>query len=160
MKKILMTIALLIIINYLNAQKIVGGEWSIGPRFGGSSGISLNKHFASNKAAFEFLAANSFDSEVKGFSIAALLEKLAPLNGNGQFSALVGGGINFNFKDETKFGVSGILGFDWRLKKLPITMQLDWMPTYYFVNERYFSGVNAAFTIRYVLNRKKFESRK
>ena len=87
-----------------------------------------------------------------------MFEKLAPLNGNGQLSALIGGGANFNFgEDKTKFGVSGMLGFDWRLKNIPITMQLDWMPTYFFVNDSYFSGVNGAFTIRHVLNRRKFE---
>jgi hypothetical protein len=45
------------------------------------------------------------------------------------------------------------------LKTVPITMQVDWMPTLYFVNGTYFSGVNGAFTIRYVLNRKKFENK-
>ena len=100
----------------------MGGEWSVGPRFGGSSGISLKHHSGSNKSAFELIAANSFDKQVEGFSVTALFEKLAPLNGNGQLSALFGGGINLNFKDETKFGASGILGFDWRLKKLPLTL--------------------------------------
>jgi len=141
----------------LQAQKIVGGEWSVGPRFGGSSGISLKKHSASNKSAFELVAANAFDKKIEGFSLTALYQKLAPLNENGQLSAFYGGGINLNFKDQTKFGVSGIIGFDWRLKKAPLTLQLDWLPSWYFINESYFSGINGAFTIRYVVNRKKFE---
>lgn len=157
MKKIIATILLTNILLNADAQKVVGGEWSIGGRFGGSSGISLKHHSGSNKSAFELIAANSFDKSVEGFSITGLYEKLAPLNENGQLSALFGGGVNFNFKDDVKFGVSGILGFDWRLKNVPLTLQVDWLPTWYFVNENYFSGVNAAFTIRYVLNRKKYK---
>lgn len=157
MKRLITAICVLCIVTGANAQKIVGGEWSLGARLGGSSGVSLKHHAGSNKSAIEIIAANSFDKEVEGFSLAALFEKLAPLNGNGQLSALIGGGVNFNFKDKTKFGVSGMLGFDWRMKNIPITMQLDWMPTYFFVNDSYFSGVNGAFTIRYVLNRRKFD---
>lgn len=157
MKKLFFSVLLITLLMNVQAQKIVGGEWSAGARLGGSSGVSLKHHGGSNKSAFEFIAANSFDKKVEGFTLTALFEKLAPLNGNGQLSALLGGGINLNFKDDTKFGVSGILGFDWRLKNVPVTMQVDWLPTWFFVNESYFSGVNAAFTIRYVLNRKKFE---
>lgn len=160
MKKLAVLLFFALFFINVQAQKIVGGEWSVGPRLGGSSGISLKKHMGSNKAAFEFIAANSFDKRVEGFSVTALFEKLAPLNGNGQLSALFGGGFNLNFKDETKFGVSGILGFDWRLKNVPITLQVDWLPTWYFINESYFSGVNGAFTVRYVLNRKKFGMKK
>lgn len=158
MKNLAVVLFFALLSTNLQAQKIVGGEWSVGSRLGGSSGISLKKHAEGNKSAFELIAANAFDKQVEGFSVTALSEKLAPLNGNGQLSALFGGGINFNFKDKTKFGVSGILGFDWRLKKVPLTLQVDWLPTWFFVNENYFSRINGAFTIRYVLNRKKFQS--
>jgi hypothetical protein len=156
MKKLAVLLFFALLITNVQAQKIVGGEWSVGPRLGGSSGISLKKHMNSNSFAFEFIAANSFDKEVDGLSVSGLFEKLAPMNGNGQLSALFGAGFNLNFKNKTKFGLSGILGFDWRLKNVPVTLQVDWLPTWYFVNESYFSGVNAAFTARYVLNRKKF----
>ena len=146
----------------LSAQKQVGGEWSAGPRLGGAAGLSLKHHAGSNKSAIEILTAfKNFDKneDIDGFTLSALYEKLAPFTENGQFSALFGGGINMNFKNKFKFGLSGILGFDWRLKKNPLTLQVDWMPTWFFVNASYFSGINGAFTIRYVLNRKKFEKK-
>ena len=161
MKKIIATFFILtaFIIN-VRSQKVVGGEWSAGARLGGSSGLSIKHHSSSNKSAFEIIAANSFDKSVEGFTLTALFEKLAHLNNNGQLSAILGGGVNMNFKDQFKLGVSGIIGFDWRLKNLPLTLQLDWLPTWFFINEDYFSGVNAAFSIRYVLNRKKFARKK
>lgn len=126
MKKFITVICVLSFVTAANAQKFVGGEQSLAARLGGSLGGSLKHHGGSNKSAFEIIAANSFDKEVEGFSLAALFEKLAPLNGNGQLSALIGGGANFNFgENKTKFGVSGMLGFDWRMKNIPITMQLD-----------------------------------
>jgi hypothetical protein len=158
MKKLLFILASFFILSGTQAQK-VGGEWSAGLRLGGSSGVSLKKH-NDYRGAFEFIFANSFDKTVNGFSVTGLYEKLSPMNGNGQLSAMWGGGVNLNFRDNVKFGLSGIIGFDWRLKAVPVTLQVDWMPTWYFVNANYFSGINGAFTARYVLNRKKYESRK
>ena len=157
MKRLLCSAVLITSLLQVKAQKIVGGEWSAGARLGGSAGLSLKKHSGSNTSAFELIAANSFDSKVDGFTLTAMFEKLSPMNGNGQLSALFGAGVNLNFKETTKVGVSGIIGFDWRLKNVPITMQIDWLPTWFLINENYFSGVNGAFTIRYVLNRKKFD---
>lgn len=155
MRKLIGTIVFIVLLVNAQAQQTVGGEWSIGPRFGGSSGISLKNHSHSNRSALEFIAANSFDKKVEGFTVTALYEKLAPLTGNGQVSAVFGAGINLNFRHDTKFGASGIIGFDWRLKNVPLALQVDWLPTWFFINESYFSGVNGAFTIRYILNNKR-----
>ena len=82
MKKLAVLIFFALLLINVQAQKIVGGEWSVGPRLGGSSGISLKKHMGSNASAFEFIASNSFDKKVDGFSVTGLFEKLAPMNGN------------------------------------------------------------------------------
>lgn len=143
------------------AQKDVGGEISIGPRFGGTLAASLKKHSNYNKSALELLAQfkdfNSDEPELDGFGLTLLWEKLAPLSGSTQLSAMIGGGPAFNFDDDFNMGVSGIIGLDWRLKMAPITLQVDWMPTYYFVNTSTFSWSNAAVTARFVLNRKRYK---
>lgn len=135
------------------AQKKAGGEWSAGARIGGSIGVSLKSHAKSNDYAFELIAANSFDEKMKGFSLGILYEKLASISDNGRLSAIAGGGFGFNFQDRTNFGVTGILGFDWRLKSIPLNFQLDWAPTFFFINTTHFSGINGAFTARYTFNR-------
>lgn len=140
-----------------NAQ--VGGEWSLGPRFGGSSGISLKKHNASNKGAFEMLAGWNFDKDVEGVNFNLLYEKLAPLSGQ-RLNALFGAGAGFAvFGDEFQMGLAGIVGFDYRISKF-INLQIDWQPTWYFINGSEFSPMNAGFTIRYVLNNKKLRGKK
>lgn len=142
------------------AQKQVGGELSLGGRFGGSSGVTLKKHNGYNTSAFEFIAqVKSFDNneELDGFSLTALYEKLAPLSSSKQLSAMFGGGLSMNFKDEFDMGVTGILGFDWRLKAVPVTLQFDWMPTWFFVGENEFSAINGAVSARFVLNRRKYK---
>lgn len=153
MKRILIAIGLLIGALPVLAQKDLGGELSIGPRFGGSIGGSLKKHFSGNGGAFELMGTNSLDNVIKGFTLSAYGEKLAPLRGKGQFSAFLGLGMNANFKDQTKIGAGTILGFDWRPRLVPLTLQVDWAPSYYFVNSNRFIVSNAAFTIRYILNR-------
>jgi hypothetical protein len=135
--------------------KIVGGEWAIGPRLGGMSGVSLKHYGGYNKSALEFIGGWNFDNEVDGFAITALWEKLAPLSGNGQVSAMFGLGPTFRFGDPFRMGATGILGFDWRLKAVPVNMQVDWAPTYFFVNGSHFSAINVAYTVRYILNNRK-----
>jgi len=154
-KYLLFTLSFFLILSSF-AQTKVGGEFSIGPRLGGSAGLSFKFHNKSNRSAIEFITANSFDDKIDGFTVGAMFEKLAPLNSDSRLSAVGGTGVNLNFKGTTKVGVSGILGFDWRIKSAPLTFQLDWLPTLFFINVKStFNGVNAAFTARYVINRKK-----
>ena len=159
MKKVIIaaaTIALSFILTETSAQrKNVGGELAIGARLGGSSGLTLKKYSGSGKSAFEFIGAWSFEKELDGFTITGLWEKLAPLNSNGQLSAQFGFGATAIWGDEFYFGPSGIIGFDWRLKKVPVTMSVDWLPTWILVNESKFSGVNVAYSVRYIINHRK-----
>jgi hypothetical protein len=136
-----------------------GGEWSLGPRFGGSSGISLKKHNGSNKGAFELLAGWNFDKEVEGINLNILYEKLAPLSGE-RLNAIFGAGAGLAvFGDEFRMGLAGIAGFDYRISKF-VNLQIDWQPTWYFINGNEFSPLNAGFTVRYVLNNKKLRGKK
>lgn len=136
-----------------------GGEISLGPRFGGSSGISLKKHNGSNKGAFELLAGWNFDKEVEGLNFNLLYEKLAPLSGE-RLNALFGAGAGVAvFSGDFNMGLSGIVGFDYRISKF-VNLQIDWQPTWYFLNGSEFSPMNAGFTVRYVLNNKKLRGKK
>ena len=156
MKKNLLFILSIFITLSSFGQNRVGGELSIGPRIGGSAGLSFKFHNKSNRSAIELITAQSFDNKIDGFTLGAMFEKLAPITGDSRLSAVGGTGVNLNFKGVTKIGVSGILGFDWRPKNIPLNFQLDWLPTLFFINVKStFNGINGAFTVRYVINRKK-----
>ncbi len=127
-------------------------ESMLGLRGGGSVGVTYKKFFGEN-FAFETVAAKDFPKEFDGMFLSALFEKHAPLAGK-RFSALIGGGPTYHFKRKG-VGVSGIIGFDWRILNSPINLQVDWSPAYYFTGEDGFTFINAAFSIRYILNRKK-----
>ena len=152
MKKLTLAFCLLMITNSLLAQE-AGGEFSMGPRFGGITALSMKKHAHSNKSAIELIAGWNFDENVDGISTNLLFEKLAPLSGN-RLAAMFGAGPGFAFGDEFRFGAVAIIGFDWRVSRV-INLQFDWQPTYYFVNGSDFSALNGGFTVRYVFNRKK-----
>jgi len=131
-----------------------GGELSIGPRFGGSSGISFKRHSPSNKGAFEIVGGWNFDKDVEGVNFNILFEKLAPLSG-AKLAAMVGVGPGFAvFGDEFRLGAAATIGFDWRITKV-INLQVDWQPVWYFINGSEVSPANAGFTIRYVLNNRR-----
>jgi hypothetical protein len=165
MKK-LSTLFVLVFILFSSAsyaqKKEVGGEISLGARFGGTVGATLKRHGAYNKSAIEFIAQfKNFDEsnpDLEGFSLTGLYQKLAPLSGSSQLSALFGGGLSMNFEEDFNLGASAMIGFDWRLKKVPVTLQIDWMPTYFFIGTSEFTLSNAAVSARYVLNRRRYKN--
>jgi len=136
------------------AQDPVGGELAIGARFGGVSALNVKK-FNGNKSAYEFMAGWDFDDDIDAFTITALWEKLAPISSTKQVNAIIGLGPTMAFGDQFRFGATGIFGVDWRFKVLPINLQFDWAPTWFFVNGSDFSFVNGAISVRYILNHKK-----
>jgi hypothetical protein len=154
--KSILFVCLAIITNQTIAQD-AGGEFSMGPRFGGITALSIKKHSSSNKSAFELIGGWSFDENADGVAINLLWEKLAPLSGN-RLAAIIGGGPGVAFSDDFRFGAAGILGLDWRISHA-INLQFDWQPTWYFVNGSDFSAINGGFTIRYVLNKKKYKEK-
>jgi hypothetical protein len=142
----------------LYAQKgSVGGEWAAGARFGGATGVTLKKYSRYNTSAIEFLGGWNFDNALDGVNVSALWEKLAPLTGSKKLSAEFGLGATAIFGDKFYFGPTGVAGFDWRLKSVPITMSVDWMPTWIIVGTNRWSWSNAAYSIRWVLNHKRYK---
>jgi hypothetical protein len=125
----------------------VSAQWAIGGRFGGASGISLKKYSYSG-IDFEAIGAFSFDEKAEGFGLTLMVEKFAPFTGDGKFGAIIGVGETMVFDDEFWFGVSGTLGLEFRLGR--IAVQADWLPTFFFFDEAYFTPVNGALTARWV----------
>lgn len=162
LNNLFMTVTTLVIasifsVNAVTAQE-AGGEWSAGIRLGGATGLSLKNHSKSNRSAFEFIGGWNLDDKISGVPVTALYEVLAPVGGK-RLSAILGGGPSFLFGDEFRFGLAGIIGFDWRVSNI-INLQLDWQPTWYLTNGSDFSASNAGFTVRYVLNHKKVAGKK
>jgi hypothetical protein len=131
----------------LLAAGSASAQWAIGGRFGGASGISLKKYGYSG-IDFEAIGAFSFDEKAEGFGLTLMVEKFAEFTGDGKFGAILGVGETMVFDDEFWFGVSGTLGLEFRLGRIAI--QGDWLPTFFFVDEAYFTPVNGAVTARWV----------
>lgn len=129
----------------------VSAQWSVGARFGGASGFSLKNYSKSGNIHFEAIGAFNFDEHFddKGFSLTLLGEKFGAFSEDGKLGAILGLGETMVFGDEFYLGVSGVLGFDWRIGRR-IGFQVDWLPTWIFVNDSYFSPVNVAGTVRWV----------
>jgi hypothetical protein len=127
---------------------IASGQWSVGARFGGTYGISLKNYSASGKTHVEAIMAYSLDENLDGISATLMFEKMGAFAEDGKLGAILGGGGTMVFGDEFYLGLSGILGLDWRIGR--IGLQADWLPTWIFVNDSYFSPINAAFTARWM----------
>jgi hypothetical protein len=158
MKRIALAATILMISSIAFGQD-AGGEISIGARLGGASGVSFKKHSRTNKSAIEIIGSWNFDSKYEGFLLAGTFQKLAPLTGGNRISALFGAGPAVVFGDKTVGGLAGIIGFDWRVAN-PVNLQLDWMPTWYFIGGSNVASNNVAITARYVLNHRKVAGKK
>jgi hypothetical protein len=151
MKKMSFSLALVwLVLVGLYGQSSPGGEWAAGLRFGGGSGATVKKYNAANSAAWELLTGFNFDSKVSDFYTTVTRQKLAPLAFNDRLCAQFGLGATAAFGDVVRLGPAATLGFDWRLAKLPIGIQLDWTPTWFIFNESHFSPIDAGFSIRYI----------
>lgn len=131
----------------------LSSQWSIGGRFGGASGISLKSYSKSGSFHFEAITAFSFDENLDGFSVTLLGEKMGAFSNDGKLGAILGGGETMIFGDDFYLGLSAILGLDWRIGRR-IGLQLDWLPTWVFINDSYFSPVNAAVTARWMFGQR------
>lgn len=131
----------------------LSSQWSIGGRFGGASGISLKSYSKSGTFHFEAITAFSFDENLDGFSVTLLGEKMGAFSNDGKLGAILGGGETMIFGDDFYLGLSAILGLDWRIGRR-IGLQLDWLPTWVFINDSYFSPVNAAVTARWMFGQR------
>jgi hypothetical protein len=131
--------------------QMASAQWSVGARFGGASGFSLKSYSKTGNTHFEAISAFNFDEHFddKGFSLTLLGEKFGAFSEDGKLGAILGVGETMVFGDEFYLGASGILGFDWRIGRR-IGLQVDWLPTWIFVNDSYFSPVNVAFTARWM----------
>lgn len=143
MKKILLLSLFTILIS-----SSASAQWSVGARFGGASGLSLKNYSITGNTHFEAITAFSFDENLDGFSVTLLGEKFGAFTDDKKLGAILGLGETMVFGDEFYLGLSGIVGFDWRIGR--IGLQVDWLPTWIFVNDSYFSPVNAAFTARWM----------
>ena len=131
----------------------ISGQWSVGARFGGTSGVSIKHYPASaSNLQFEAITAYNFDDHLDAVSLTLLFEKFGPLGSGEKLGAILGFGETMVFGDEFYLGVNGILGFDWRIGKIGV--QLDWMPTYIFINDSHFSAINLAATGRWIFGRR------
>jgi hypothetical protein len=146
MKKVL-----LISLTAFLLTQTASAQWSVGARFGGASGLSLKSYSKSGNLHFEAIAAANFDDHFdgKGFSLTLLGEKFGPLSEDGKLGAILGAGETMIFGDEFYLGLSGIIGFDWRIGRR-IGFQVDWLPTWIIINDSYFSPINVAGTVRWV----------
>lgn len=122
------------------------GQWALGGRIGGASGISLKKY--GRGIDVEVLSGFHFDNRAEGFGLTIMAEKFAEFSDDGKFGAILGAGETMVFADEFWLGLSGTLGLEFRLGK--IALQADWLPTLFFVDDLYFTPVNGGLTARWV----------
>lgn len=149
----IMSLCFISISSSLSAQDL-GGEFYVGARLGGSTGLDMKFYTPSNKAAFELITQfKNFSTtpEFDGLAFTLLYQRFAPFTSSGRFNALVGAGPTFNTRGQRNAGISGMLGFDWRFGAIPFGIQLDWMPTFFVTNGSFFNGADAALSIRYHL---------
>lgn len=107
----------------------VSAQWSVGARFGGASGVSLKSYSRTGTTHFEFISAFNFDENVDGFSVTILGEKFGALSESGKLGAILGVGETMIFGDEFLLGVSGIIGFDWRIGRVGLNLT-GYLPGY------------------------------
>lgn len=133
---------------------------AIGLRFGSPTSLSYKK-FVSNHGAFEGVVGYRGYSGYSWINIGAYYQHHNDIATIPNLRWYYGAGANIYFwnwdglslGNSTSFGISGVLGLDYKVEEIPINVSVDWIPTF-FVNG-YGNGFGAGYgglSIRYTLN--------
>ena len=75
-----------------------------------------------------------------------------PVFGSSGFNYYVGLGASLLFAGDTKFGITGELGFEYRFQTAPIALGLDYRPSIIILDKMDFVYANLGLNVRYVFN--------
>jgi len=88
-----------------------------------------------------------------GVGIDALWDFLyKPINGEA-FNWYVGAGPSTYIGDQFDLGISGEIGLEYRFEQVPISLGLDWRPTFWIIEETRFGADSFGVNIRYVFGK-------
>ena len=137
-------------------------DWSLGLRLGYPTAVSI-KHYVKPNFSLEGITAFQRQNQKASWvQIALAAQYNMPINNSRNFNWFLGTGLsvyrwnwsqgfNGEANPKTVFGTFVQLGFDYKFKKVPINLSLDWMPYYQFTG--YNNGLTitgGAASIRYV----------
>jgi|KBSMisStaDraftv2_1062788.scaffolds.fasta_scaffold87438_1 hypothetical protein len=140
-----------------NAQKSEGSTYQTAIGVAVWPGAITLKHFIQENRAVEGLAYFWED----GIRFTGLYEFHGDINGLEGLKWYAGPGVHIGFwSDHWKekypdrqagvvFGIDGIGGLDYKFKKVPINIFVDWQPSFSFVGYNYFEGGWGGTGVRY-----------
>lgn len=153
-KLLVISLFLVLLFNGLKAQNYQTG---IGLRFAPFAGVTL-KHFIARDQALEGIVGWRWN----GFAITGLYEFQKPIREIPDLDWFIGGGGHIGFWDGDKyywknedednifvFGADFIIGLEYTLRDLPISLSLDFKPALNFVGDDHV-WYGGGFTARYV----------
>jgi hypothetical protein len=88
-----------------------------------------------------------------GVGIEALYDFLYKPLGTDGFSWYVGAGPSMLIDDPFYLGFSGELGLDYHFSAVPISLSLDWRPTFWLIEKTSFRAEGFGLNVRYVFGR-------
>ncbi|MBR1627619.1 MAG: hypothetical protein IJ681_10820 [Bacteroidales bacterium] len=144
MKKVFVLIAVAFMAISVNAQ-----NWGLGVKAGWDYGLNIKKYNGGTNLE------GVIDFHHNGFRALGLYEWDNEL-GSG-FHIYYGLGANIgvwdNDKDESGFGlgINGVIGIEWHLpNNIPLTLALDWTPSFELIPDSDFYSKGLGFSVKYV----------
>ena len=142
------TLALFLVFLFLNVAENLEGQaytHSAGVRAGFSSGITYKGFFDNNSAAALELLYNR-----NGLNISILYAyHIAPFD-NERYMFYVGGGLfSGTWEDQFSLGISGVAGFEYVVREVPLVFSVDWKPMFNIIKETGYELVDFGISIRY-----------
>ena len=144
MKKLILILALLALGTSTRAQEL-------GIRFGDVLGNNVALDGLISVGEFSRVHADlSFGS---GLGVEALYDFLYKPLGNDGFKWYVGAGPSMYIDDPFFLGFSGELGLDYHFPTVPISLSVDWRPTFWLIEETDVRWEGFGFNARYVFGK-------
>jgi hypothetical protein len=144
MKKLFVLLAFLSLGKFAMAQEL-------GIRFGDVVGntVAIDGMFSVG----EFSRVHADVSFGDGLGVEALYDFLYKPLGAEAFNWYVGAGPSMLIDDPFYLGISGEVGLDYHFNAVPLSLSLDWRPTFWIIEETDLSGRGFGLNVRYVFGR-------
>ncbi len=153
----------ILLLFYFNLQGQDGYGTAVGVRLGVPLSASI-KHFINDRHAVEAYVGTRGNNQYRATNLSGAYLVHNPINELEGLTWYYGGGASVFFwkwRDSflnpenfgtTNFGIQGYIGLDYQFSQAPISLTVDWVPTYFISG--FGSGLGGgygAFAVRYIL---------
>jgi hypothetical protein len=149
MKKLLLTLGLLVAFGAMNAQNY---DRSIGLRLGTSIGASYKEYLNKDRAVEGILDLDIFERDMMKLNVTGIYQFVYNTEAEGlnlYYGPGASVGVYLGDTNGLMLAINGMAGIEYKFPDSPVSISLDWNPRVQIITNAGFKPANFGLTLRY-----------